>query len=272
MTRRYPTDMTGLVTGIFRHPVKGFTPEPLMHVDLAPGRGFPGDRIFAVENGPCGFDPTAPAFVSKQKFTVLAALPKVAAVQARYHDASTDLEASAPGMKPLLARMSEPAGRDAFAGWMTELLGDEASGPLQVVAAPENWRFTDHPLGQVSIVNLASVADLSRRMGVELDPLRFRANLYVEGWPAWAEQDWTARRLMLGWGEAEVFKPIVRCAATNVNPATAERDTDITKALFDAFGHMHLGIYVRMTKAGRVSLGDAVTLPETEREKAVEPA
>jgi hypothetical protein len=244
--------------------VKGFTPEALTSVDLAPGKGFPADRIYAVENGPCGFDPAAPAFVPKQKFTVLAALPKVAAAKTRYHDASGDLEASAPGVAPFFGRLTEPAGREAFAAWLSEVLGEDAAGPLKVVESTEVWRFTDHPLGQVSIVSLASVADLSRRMGIDLDPLRFRANLYVDGWPAWAEHAWSGRRLMLGWAEAEVFKPIVRCAAPEVNPATARRDAEITKALFDAFGHMHCGIYVRMTKPGRLNLGDACTLPQAE--------
>jgi uncharacterized protein len=256
--------MTGLVAGIFRHPVKGFTPEPLDGVDLAPGRGFPGDRIYAVENGPAGFDPAAPAFISKQQFTVLAALPKVAAVKTRYHDATGDLEASASGAPDFFGKLTDETGRAAFAAWLADILGDEAPGPLKVLAAPENWRFTDHPLGQVSVINLASVADLSQRLGVELDPLRFRANLYVEGWPAWAEHGWTGRRVMLGWAEAEVFKPIVRCAAPEVNPATAQRDVEVTKALFDAFGDMNCGIYVRVTRPDRVSLGDACTAPDAE--------
>jgi uncharacterized protein YcbX len=254
--------MSGHVAGIFRHPVKGFTPEPLTQVDLAPGQGFPHDRTYAVECGPSGFDPAAPAFISKQKFAVLAALPRVAAVRTRYHEASGDLEASAPDAAPFFGRLADAPGRAAFAEWLTGVLGEEANGPLKVQAAPETWRFTDHPLGQVSVINLASVADLSRRMGVELDPLRFRANLYVDGWPAWAETDWAGRDLMLGWAEARVFKPIVRCAATEVNPATAERDAEVPKALFDAFGHMNCGVYVHITKPGRVGLGDAATAPQ----------
>lgn len=256
--------MSGLLAGIFRHPVKGFTPEPLASVDLAPDRGFPCDRIYAIENGPSGFDPARPAFIPKQKFAMLAGLPKVAAVKTRYHEASGELEAAAPGAAPFSGNLGEEAGRAAFAAWLTDVLGEEARGPLRVVAAPEVWRFTDHPLGQVSLVNLASVADLSRRMGVELDPLRFRANLYVEGWPAWAELAWTGRRLMLGWAEGEVFKPIERCAATEVDPATGERDAEITKALFDAFGHVDCGIYLRMTRPGRLTLGDACTVPQIE--------
>ena len=254
--------MSGHVAAIFRHPVKGFTPEPLDHVELEAGERFPLDRIWAVENGPSGFDPDAPAFIPKQKFTVLASLPQVAGVRTRYHDASGTFTAEAPGTAGFAGRLDDEAGRAAFAAWLTPVLGDDARGPLKVVCSPSDWRFTDHPLGQVSIVNLASVRDLGRRMGVELDPLRFRANLYVEGWPAWEENRWTGQKLMLGWATAEVFKPIVRCAATHVDPATAKRDLDVTRALFDAFGHMHCGIYVRVTSAGRVGLGDAVTAPQ----------
>lgn len=254
--------MTGTVAGIFRHPVKGFTPEPLMSVGLAPGAGFPHDRIYAVENGPSGFDPGAPEFVPKTKFAVLMSMPKVAAVRTRLDDDTGVLQAEAPGAAPFAGRLSEEDDRQAFAAWLAQTLGEEASGPLKVLASPEHWRFTDSRRGQVSIINLASVVDLSRRMGLELDPLRFRANLYIDGWPAWSELEWSGRRLMLGWGEAEVVKPIVRCAATMVNPQTAERDADIPKALFDAFGHVNCGIYVHMTKAGRVSLGDAATAPQ----------
>jgi len=85
---RQKPPMSGHVAAIFRHPVKGFTPESLDHVDLAPGEGFPHDRVWAVENGPSGFDPEAPAWTSKQKFTVLAAIPKVAAAKTRYDEAT----------------------------------------------------------------------------------------------------------------------------------------------------------------------------------------
>jgi uncharacterized protein YcbX len=253
--------MSGHAAAIFRHPIKGFTPEALSTVRLAPGEGFPFDRLYAVENGPSGFDPAAPAFVPKKNFTVLAHIAKVAAARTRYDEATGALHATAPGFADFLGDLSADAGRTAFASWLKVLLGDDAHGQLKVIAAPGQHRFTDHPLGQVSLVNLASVRDLGQKMGVELDPLRFRANVYVEGWPAWAENDWADKRLMLGWAQAEVYKPIVRCAATHVDPTTAERDLDVTKALFDNYGHLLCGIYVRVTSAGALSLGDAVTAP-----------
>ncbi len=77
-----------VVSALWRHPIKGFTAQPLDRVDLAAGGWFPGDRLFAVEDGPSGFDPAAPAFVSKTRFTVLARLPQVARVVARFDDAA----------------------------------------------------------------------------------------------------------------------------------------------------------------------------------------
>lgn len=253
--------MSGHVAAIYRHPVKGFTPEPLSHADLAPGQGFPDDRIWAVENGPSGFDPEAPAWTSKQKFTVLAAIPKVAAARTRYAEGVLTVEAA--GQPTFAGRLDEPAGRVAFEAWLTAFLDpQDIRGPLKVLPAKGQFRFTDHPQGQVSIINLASVRDLSAKMGVELDPLRFRGNLYIEGWPAWAENDWTGRELMIGWARATVFKPIVRCAATEVDPATGIKDLEVVKALFDNYGHMHCGIYINVTSSGRVGLGDAATAPQ----------
>jgi len=253
--------MTGRIVAIYRHTIKGFTPEPLTAVDLAPGQPFPYDRLYAVENGPSGFDPAAPAFTPKQKFTVLANLPKVASVCTRYVEASGVLQASAPGVADFQARLTGPAGRAAFADWLTVVLGEELRGPLRMFEAPAAFRFTDHPQGQVSVLNLASVRDLEARIGNRLDPLRFRANLHVEGWPAWAENDWAGCAFSLGAGQATVFKPIVRCAATQVNLETAERDLDVPRALFDGYGHMFCGIYVHMTKPGRVAVGDPVSIP-----------
>ena len=77
---------------------EGFTPEPLPGVELAPGRGFPHDRIWAVENGPSGFDPAAPAWITKSKFTVLAQIAKVAAARTAYDPDTTTLHAAAPGL------------------------------------------------------------------------------------------------------------------------------------------------------------------------------
>jgi uncharacterized protein YcbX len=255
--------MNGLAAAIFRHPVKGFTPEPLASVTLAPGRGLAFDRLYAVENGPSGFDPAAPAFIPKQKFTVLAKLARVAAARTRFDEVTGVFETAARGLPALRANLETETGREALAAWLAQLLGDEVEAPLKVIKAPDAWRFYDHPQGHVSVVNLASVRDLGRRLGVTVDPLRFRANVYVEGWPAWAENEWTGRDLNLGRARAQVFKPIKRCAATHVDPTTAERDLDVTTALFESYGHMFCGVYLQVLDGGDLDVGDAVTAPRT---------
>jgi uncharacterized protein YcbX len=262
----------GTLAALRRYPVKGFTPEPMAEVALAPGEGFPFDRIWAVENGPSGFDPAAPVFIPKQKFTVLASLPRVAAASTGYNDADGVFHATAAGLAPFAGRLDTAGGRAGFAVWLSELLGEEVRGPLQVVAAPAQHRFTDHPQGQVSLINLATVRDLSERLGAKVDPMRFRANLYVEGWPAWIENDWVGETLRLGGVAAQVFKPIVRCAATHVNLKTAQRDLEITKALFDNYGHMHCGVYLQVTAGGRLAPGDACEGPAAAQAKEHAPA
>jgi uncharacterized protein len=251
--------MTAFIAALFRHPIKGFTPEKVKLAQLKAGGPFPGDRLFALEDGPSGFDPAAPAWISKQRFAVLAKIAEVAKAKTRLDDATGVLHASAEGMAPFAGKLAEPEGRAAFEAWTTQLLGEAANGRLRLLDGA-GWRFLDHPLGHVSIINLASVRDLEQRLGRPLDPLRFRANLYVDGWPAWAENEWEGRALTLGDAKAKVFKTIVRCAAPDVNPDTAVRDAEITKALFDNYGHMLCGIYLHVTEDGAVKEGDPIRI------------
>ena len=253
--------MTAFIAALFRHPIKGFTPEKVKLAQLSPGGPFPRDRLYALEDGPSGFDPAAPGWIPKQRFAVLAKIAEVAKAKTHLDDATGVLHATADGMRPFAGKLAEPEGRAAFEAWTTELLGEAAQGPLRLLdGAAAGWRFLDHPLGHVSVVNLASVRDLAQRLGRPLDPLRFRANLYVEGWPAWAENGWEDRTLSLGDAKAKVFKTIVRCAAPDVNPETAVRDEEVTKALFENYGHTLCGIYVHVTEAGTVREGDRIAV------------
>ncbi|AYV46657.1 MOSC domain-containing protein [Caulobacter flavus] len=252
--------MHAKVASLYRHPVKGFTPERLSGATLEAGACFPCDRLYAVEDGPSGFDADAPAHLSKMKFTVLAKIPAVARARTAYDEATGVLTASAEGLAPFSGDLDDADGRRGFEAWLAALLGDEAKGPLRVLEGPGAHRFMDSKSGFVSIVNLASVRDLAEKVGRPVDPLRFRANLYVEGWPAWVENGWTGRTVRVGAASAQVLKPIVRCAATHVDPVTAERDIEVVKALFDNYGHMFCGIYLDVTEGGAVSEGDAVVV------------
>lgn len=249
--------MNGRITGLYRHPIKGFTPEPLTSAALAPGQSFPCDRLYAVENGPSGFDPAAPKHISKQKFVVLAVVPGLARVRTRFDETDNSLTAEAPGLPAFHGRMDQDDGRERFAAWLDPLLSeDERRGPLKVVGTGVH-RFTDNPAGHVSILNLASVRDLEARTGRRIDPLRFRANVHVEGWEPWVEAGMVGAGMTLGDVRARVFKTIVRCAATHVDPDVGVRDMELTADLFENYGHMNCGVYVHVERAGTLAIGDA---------------
>ncbi len=112
----------------------------------------------------------------------------------------------------------------------------------------------------VSLINLASVAALERRVAAPVDPLRFRANVYFDGAPAWSELGWIGREIARGGTRLRVVSAITRCAATEVNPATAERDLDIIGALQSGFGHNLMGVYAEVIEGGDIAIGDELAL------------
>ena len=76
------------------------------------------------------------------------------------------------------------------------------------------------------------------------------------GAPAWRELDWLGSDIALGGARLRIVSPITRCAATEVNPDTAERDLDTVAALRRHFGHNLMGIYAEVTEGGQIAVGD----------------
>jgi uncharacterized protein YcbX len=93
-------------------------------------------------------------------------------------------------------------------------------------------------------------------------PLRFRANLYVSGWPAWHEFDLLHRTIAIGETRLKVVKRIVRCAAVNVDPESAARDLNIPQALMRRLGHADCGIYAEVIAGGSIGVGDTIVTEE----------
>jgi uncharacterized protein YcbX len=248
------------VRNLYRYPVKGLSPEPLARAELSVGEYFPGDRLYAVENGPAGFDPAAPAHQPKIKFLMLMRNERLAALRTRYDDAASTLTIDDDGREAVKADLSTRDGRLAVEAFFRRFMPKELRGPPKVLAAPDGFRFTDSRRGFVSIINLASVAVLEDVVGAPVNPLRFRGNVYVAGWPAWHEFDLVDRELAIG-GAARlrILKRIERCAATNVDPDTAARDLSIPDALLRRFGHTDCGIYAEVVAGGTVAVGDMVS-------------
>ncbi len=248
-----------IVESIYRHPVKGLTPEQMAEVKLTAGAYFPGDRDYAIEVGPSGFDPQNPKHISKQRFTVLARFPSLARIRTRLDDATGSFHLGDASGFGIEAKLSTEEGRASIERFLQAFLGEDAPGKLRVLESPRGYRFMDHPQGFVSVMNLASVRAVASAIGVDVDPLRFRANIYVDGMRAWAEDEWVAgQAVSIGEARLSVFKPIVRCVATDVNLETGTRDIDMVGMLREYFGRDTLGTYFSVAGDGRVGVGDVL--------------
>jgi uncharacterized protein YcbX len=242
---------------IFRYPVKGLSAEALERAVLSAGETVPGDRLYAIENGPSGFDPAAPAYFPKQRFLMLMRNERLARLDTRFDDATHTLEVREDG-GTVRGDLRTAEGRGTIEAFFAAFCADELRGPPKVLHAPGH-SFSDVSRKVVSIINLASVAAIETLVGAPVDPLRFRANIYTEGWPPWHELELVGRTLAVGAGaRVRVVKRIERCAATNVAPGTGIRDLTIPHSLLRAFGHTDCGIYAEVIAGGTILPGDRI--------------
>jgi uncharacterized protein len=249
----------GRVAELYRYPVKGLSGERLDFVPVSPGATFPMDRAFALENGPSGFDPSAPTWQPKVKFLCLMRNARLAALATRYDDASETFVVRKNGETLLEARLSDASERTKLEQFFQEFMDTEARGKIRLLEAPavdERHSFSDVAKKVVSIINLQSVAALEDSIGRKVHPLRFRGNIYVEGMPAWFETGLIDRTIQIGKVRLRVVKSIQRCAATEVDPETAVRDIDVPDALFRLTGEDDCGIYAEVLTAGTIAPGD----------------
>ena len=77
---------TATVRAIYRYPVKGLSPQALERARLTAGQTIPADRLYAIENGPIGFDPAAPAYFPKQRFLMLMRNERLAALRTEFDE------------------------------------------------------------------------------------------------------------------------------------------------------------------------------------------
>lgn len=245
------------VETLYRYPVKGLTAEAMEVVELEEGECITHDRRFALAQGDAPFDEAAPAFLPKRHFACLMVNERLALVSAAYDGRSGQLLLRIPGEAPMGADTSTQEGRNAIAAALTAYLGKEARGTPRFVTAPGH-AFADDRKKGVTLINLASIAALEKATGLKLDPLRFRANIYFSGLPAWAEFGWVGKEVLLGGARLLIEKRTMRCPATQVNPLTGERDAAVPKLLREHFGHMDMGVHAVVVESGRVALGDSL--------------
>lgn len=247
------------IAGLYRYPVKGLSPEPLPNTALEPGKPLPCDRRYAIENGPIGFDPGHPQYYPKIRFLMLMRNERLAALRTSYDDSSHVLSIDYNNAEAARGDLETAQGRTAIEQFFAATFASELRGPPKILTAPGH-SFSDVAAKVVSIINLASVTAIEDAVGQPIDPLRFRGNLYVKGWPAWLERGLLGQQLKIGDVRLKVVKEIVRCAAVNVDPTTAERDLNIPRTMIETFDHDFCGIYAEVIAGGEIAPGEQIEI------------
>ena len=251
------------VAALYRYPVKGFSPEPLEQAEISAGGTMPFDRAFAVENGPSGFDPSAPAYYPKISFLMLMRDERIAEFSTRFDEASGDFRILKDGALRVQGSLMTEVGRSCIEAWLAENFRRELRGPPRILSAAGH-SFSDKPEKVLHLINLASVRALSERLRQPVDPLRFRPNIVIDGAPAWSELEWQeGAEIRLPGITLAMEGRTTRCAATDVDPKTGRRDMHIPEALTSSFGHADFGVYLVAKTSGKIAVGDAVSPPST---------
>jgi GntR family transcriptional regulator/MocR family aminotransferase len=255
-----------IVRGIYRYPIKGLSPQPLPGVVLEEGRPFPFDRVFALTRPGVPIDADEPRWAKKGLFLMLMLDDTLARFRTNVDVERMHLTVARQGGDDdasetlLAADLETREGREAVEAFFASQVPGLAVAP-KLVRSREG-HFMDKPDNVISCINLATIRSLEVQWGQSLNPLRFRANIYIDGAEPWQEFDWVGSDVMLGDALFRVDRRNGRCGATNVNPATGARDMDIPGALRRSFGHKDLGVYLLVRKGGKVVIGDRVVAPE----------
>ncbi len=253
------------VTALYRYPVKGLSAEPLARLTLARASGLAFDREYALALGDTIFDPEHPEPLDKGFFLMLRSNAVLAALSTRFDPETGQLTVIRDGATMLDEDLTSAAGRAAVERFFEAYVGPAAKGRPRLVRAADH-KFTDGSvispafMRAVSLINLASVRALEERTGEAIHPLRFRANIYVDGLEPWAEMDWVGREVSIGGLRLRGLARTPRCAAVDVNPETAARDTHLPRALKRHFGHVDLGLYLEVLADGAVGVGDRMAV------------
>jgi GntR family transcriptional regulator/MocR family aminotransferase len=247
------------VVSIYRYPVKGLSAQALTEARLETGKPFPSDRIFALARPSAPIDRDNPQWAKKGLFAMLMLDEALAKVTTDLDLDDLRLTVRRKGQVAISGRLDVEKDQRALENFFWTLLPDFPAAPALVRS--RGGHFMDKPDNVISMINLATVRALEELWSVPIDPLRFRANIYIDGARPWEEFDWIGDDVRIGGTVFRVDRKNGRCGATNVDPATGMRDLDIPGSLRRAFGHKDLGVYLVARESGRIAIGDELFAP-----------
>lgn len=271
------------VAALYRYPIKGFTPERAGELVLTGDNRVLGDRVLAFRY-PRGTEPASDEgrdYWDKGLGLQLRDYPTLARLRLKYDDGRVNLtlddgtlivDALAPEEGWEITR----AVTDYLASTTdARRLSRQNQQPVTLIGDGKTPRFQDRSYGFLSAHNRASVQALGEVAGMELDEVRFRSNIALDGLDAWEENDLIGSQIQIGDTIFDVYAPIVRCLAIQANPETGIRDASLMKMLTRDFEFPKPTFGVLLLPAARgedegavIHVGDTVTAARQEAKSA----
>lgn len=257
----------GTVADLRCYPIRGMSGQHVQSVRLSPEDGFPYDRAWALarHDGDAVKLPDRP--LASRHYHGPTYDPRLAGVRTHVDPESEELEVFVREHRVLRCSLSNGEGRaqaEELLARVLDLDPQETPRLIRRTRGDYNYTYTSSLSERLRlachVVNLASVRELSERIGAEVDPLRFRANVYIDMGQPWVEREWLNHRLQLGQARLSVEMGTPRCAATEVNRSTAELDIPVPRLLKQHYGHTEMGFYAVVEAAGTVTTGGPVTV------------
>lgn len=247
--------MTGTLAQICRHPIKGHGWQEIASVTLAPDACLPFDRHWAVAHEAAKL---TGGWVPCANFARGAKAQTLMAMTADLDEVLREITLSHPAIGSLTFRPDHPDDLPRFLAWLAPLNPPDRAQPAQIVSVGRGMTDSDFP--SVAILSMASLRDLSARMGIDLSIHRWRGNLWLDGAAPWEEETWIGRTIRIGHATLQIRERITRCRATMADPATGRVHGDTLAALEAHFGHQDFGVYATVVDGGTVARGDDWTI------------
>jgi uncharacterized protein YcbX len=113
-------------------------------------------------------------------------------------------------------------------------------------------------LNTVSLINLNSIKDFSKKINKDIEFKRFRGNIYIKDLKPLEERNWINKVILINNTEFKVLKNIPRCSATNLKINSKEADINLPNMLKKFYGHIDMGIYLIPLNNGQIKVGDEI--------------
>jgi uncharacterized protein len=255
-----------IIKNIIRYPIKGMSGENLDKIILEEDQVIQGDREFAFARFNTTYDQKNPIHLKKANFLALVKEEKLAKLFTVFNPKSKQLTIKIDNnvvVDEILNNKKNINKVEVFFQEYLEMSRDEKPNLVRGIKTNANnliHSFSDIPDKCLSIINLNTITELQEKLGKQISPSRFRANIIIDGVSAWDEFNWIGKKINIGEAVLKVFKRTQRCAATNVNPDNAKRDINIPYEINSHYGHLDLGIYAKVTQGGLIAVLDKLNI------------